>query len=147
MSTISSMWMGDVETSEAAAIVSAWTGTDPMRSRAEVREALACLASGRDIAAENVDRLLPAVCEEAARRGLLVEDGRPTRRVFVGSGELEHPEIVGREACERLLTAVLTGAAPGTTGRVDVFTYPGRRGAHAYRAEISMVVGDDGVPR
>lgn len=63
---------------EAREIVVAWAGTDPMRSRAEVRKALVCLASGGDISEGDVDRLLPAVCEEAARRGLLIEDGRPT---------------------------------------------------------------------
>lgn len=132
---------------EACEIVAAWTGTDPMRSRAEVREALVCLASGGDIAKKDVDRLLPAVCEEAAPRRLLIEDGRPTRRVYVAGRELALPsDITGQEAHARFLEAGMVGQAPGTPGRIDLFTYPYRRGAHAYRTEMSLSIDSAGVP-
>lgn len=72
MTTLSTLWMASAETSEAEAIVSAWAGTEPMRSEDDVRRALEALASGGDIALADVERILPEVCAEARRVGLLV---------------------------------------------------------------------------
>ncbi len=50
------------------------------------------------------------------------------------------------DAAERLLRALLVGQPPGARGRLDVLTYPDRRGAHAYRAAACYLVDADGRP-
>lgn len=57
----------------ATDLVSAWRGTPPMTSEAQVREALTVAAEGTMANAESVDALLPYVVDACRKEGLLVD--------------------------------------------------------------------------
>lgn len=73
---------------------------------------------------------------------------RPAVRLYVAGREVEPDgEPWTLDSAHRAAVAALTGCEPGTRGRVDVLTYPSRRGAHAYAAAVSFEVDGDGNAR
>ena len=66
---------------EASEIVTAWAGTDPMTSEAQVRDALSMLAEDVDMPdGVDVDALLPFVVDACLAAGLLV-GGEEVQRI------------------------------------------------------------------
>jgi hypothetical protein len=103
--------------------------------------------------AESTDRVGRAMAAEALLRTpeALLARAREADpfRLYVGGHEVRNVDEApaNLDEADRTLLALLRGLPAGTTGRVDVFTYPHKRGAHAYRAERSYTVDADGEPR